>query len=137
MDLTQITSTTWRGLSLPVFVALNCHQQPYILPHVRIVDMPQDLRRHMEFWATSIRSEPMRMPPPGCAYDLDDFEACAAWFAALDLDAATVVCVDCGLHFGQRRPDMAGVTGFEGVCDICGRGPDVIPVRDFGELTCR
>ncbi len=37
MDLTQITSTTWRGLSLPVFVALNCHQQPYILPHVRIV----------------------------------------------------------------------------------------------------
>ena len=77
MDLTQITSTTWRGLSLPVLVALNCHQQPYILPHVRIVDMPQDLRRHIEFWATSIRSEPM--PKPLTRVELQAGQRASGW----------------------------------------------------------
>ena len=133
----QIVKTLiWNGRSLPVFVVLNSHKQPCILPHVRIADMPQDLRRAIEFWATTIRAERIRMPPPGCAFNLDDYEAFAAWFAALDLAAAGVVCIDCGLYFGQHRPNPDGVTGFEGVCDICGRGPDVIPVRDLGGLKC-
>ena len=137
MELTQINTITWRGQSLPVYVHLNSHKQPCILPHVRIADMPQDLRREIEFWASKIRAEPLPIPPPGCAYSLADYKDFAAWFAALNLTAAVVVCYDCGLHFGQRRPNPDGVTGFEGVCDICGRGPDVLPVRDFGELTCR
>lgn len=133
----QIQTITWRGLPLPVYVHLNSHGQPCSVPNVRIEDMPQGLRRDIEFWATKIRAEPMLMPPPACPYNLDDFESFAAWFASLDLEATTVVCIDCGEHFGQRRPNPDGVTGIEGVCDVCGRGPDVIPVRDFGGLSRR
>ena len=70
-----IKTLTWHGQSLPVYECRNSRGQPCSHPHIRIADMPQDLRRAIEHWATKIRAEPMLQPPPGCAYSLTDFEA--------------------------------------------------------------
>lgn len=72
----QVVKTLrWHGQVLPVCEYRNSRGQACSNRYIRIADMPQDLRRAIEHWATKIRAEAMLLPPPGCAYSVEDFEA--------------------------------------------------------------